>query len=76
MTQALIILNDALYGTKRSYNGLRLFGSLAKRDGVEVRVFLTGGGFPDGLSSKTKRQGRARTRERQNSGDTDEQRCT
>ena len=36
----LIILNDPPYGTERSYNGLRLAGSLAKRDGTAVRVFL------------------------------------
>lgn len=38
----LILLNDPPYGTERSYNGLRLAGSLAKRDGVEVKVFLFG----------------------------------
>ncbi len=38
----LIILNDPPYGTERSYNGLRLAGSLAKRDGVEVKIFLFG----------------------------------
>jgi uncharacterized protein involved in oxidation of intracellular sulfur len=38
----LFILNDPPYGTERSYNGLRLAGSLAKRDGEEVRVFLMG----------------------------------
>jgi len=38
----LLILNDPPYGTERSYNGLRLTGSLAHRDGVEVRVFLIG----------------------------------
>jgi uncharacterized protein involved in oxidation of intracellular sulfur len=38
----LIILNDPPYGTERSYNGLRLAGSLAKREGVEVKVFLFG----------------------------------
>jgi uncharacterized protein involved in oxidation of intracellular sulfur len=38
----LLILNDPPYGTERSYNGLRLAGSLAKRDGVDVRVFLMG----------------------------------
>ena len=37
----LFILNDAPYGTERSYNGLRLAGSLA-RAGEEVRVFLIG----------------------------------
>jgi len=37
----LFILNDPPYGTERSYNGLRLAGSLAKT-GAEVRVFLIG----------------------------------
>ena len=39
---AVIILNDPPYGTERSYNGLRLAGSLAKREGQEVKVFLMG----------------------------------
>lgn len=38
----LIILNDPPYGSERTYNGLRLAGSLAKRDGAEVKVFLIG----------------------------------
>jgi uncharacterized protein involved in oxidation of intracellular sulfur len=38
----LFILNDPPHGTERSYNGLRLAGSLAKRDDVEVRIFLMG----------------------------------
>lgn len=38
----LVILNDAPYGTERSYNGLRLAGSLAKREGETVSVFLIG----------------------------------
>ena len=36
----LIILNDAPYGTERSYNGLRLAISLAKQPDSEVKVFL------------------------------------
>lgn len=40
--KALFILNDAPYGDERTYNGLRLAGALAKRDGNEVRVFLMG----------------------------------
>jgi len=40
MSKTLVILNDPPYGTERSYNGLRLAGSLAKRDDQEVRVFL------------------------------------
>ena len=38
--KTLFVLNDAPYGSERSYNGLRLASALAKRDGVEVRVFL------------------------------------
>jgi uncharacterized protein involved in oxidation of intracellular sulfur len=38
----LFVLNDAPYGAERSYNGLRLALSLAKRDETEVRVFLMG----------------------------------
>jgi uncharacterized protein involved in oxidation of intracellular sulfur len=38
----LFILNDPPYGTERSYNGLRLAGSLAKREGVSVKIFLIG----------------------------------
>jgi uncharacterized protein involved in oxidation of intracellular sulfur len=40
--KTLLILNDPPYGTERSFNGLRLAGTLAHRDGVEVRVFLMG----------------------------------
>ena len=40
----LIICQGPAYGDERSYNGLRLAGSLAKRDGVEVKVFLIGDG--------------------------------
>ncbi len=37
--KTLIILNDAPYGTERSYNGLRLAKALAGK-GAEVTVFL------------------------------------
>ena len=40
--KTLMILNDAPYGSERTYNGLRLAGSLAKRDGTAVKVFLMG----------------------------------
>ena len=36
----LFILNDAPYGTERSYNGLRLAGTLGKSGEHEVRLFL------------------------------------
>jgi uncharacterized protein involved in oxidation of intracellular sulfur len=42
MPNTLFILNDPPYGTERSYNALRLAGSLAKREGERVRVFLIG----------------------------------
>lgn len=42
MATSVIVLNDGPYGTERSYNGLRLAGALAKRDGEAVRVFLLG----------------------------------
>lgn len=38
----LIILNDPPYGTERSYNALRLAGSLAHRGATTLRVFLMG----------------------------------
>ncbi len=40
--KTLFILNDSPYGTERSYNGLRLAGSLCKREGEEVKIFLIG----------------------------------
>jgi len=40
--KTLFILNDPPYGTERSYNALRLAGTLAKREGSEVKVFLMG----------------------------------
>jgi uncharacterized protein involved in oxidation of intracellular sulfur len=42
VVNVLLILNDPPYGTERSYNGLRLADSLARRDELEVRVFLIG----------------------------------
>lgn len=42
MIQCLLILNDAPYGTERSYNGLRLAGSLAHGENNKVRIFLMG----------------------------------
>lgn len=35
-------LNDPPHGTERSYNGLRLAGSVASREDETVRVFLIG----------------------------------
>jgi uncharacterized protein involved in oxidation of intracellular sulfur len=38
----LIIVNGPAYGSELPFNGLRLAGTLAKRDGVQLRVFLMG----------------------------------
>jgi|TARA_B100000959_G_scaffold283483_1_gene352499 uncharacterized protein involved in oxidation of intracellular sulfur len=40
--KTLFVINDPPYGSERSYNGLRMAGSLAKRDKQHVRVFLIG----------------------------------
>ncbi len=40
--KALLILNDAPYGSERTYNGLRLANSLLKQPGVDLKVFLIG----------------------------------
>jgi uncharacterized protein involved in oxidation of intracellular sulfur len=40
--RTLLILNGPPYGTEASYNGLRLAGARARREGEEVRVFLMG----------------------------------
>jgi len=42
MAKTLFILNDPPYGTERDYNALRLAGSLSKREGESVKVFLLG----------------------------------
>jgi uncharacterized protein involved in oxidation of intracellular sulfur len=40
--KALFILNDAPYGTERSYNGLRLARAVSKLADQQVQVFLMG----------------------------------
>ena len=40
--KTLLVLNDAPYGSERTYNGARLGGALARQAGNEVRVFLIG----------------------------------
>ena len=40
--KVLVILQGPAYGDERAYNGLRLAGNLAKREGVEVKVFCFG----------------------------------
>lgn len=38
----LFILNDPPYGSERTYNGLRLAGTLARREDQRIRIFLMG----------------------------------
>lgn len=47
-----LILNDAPYGSERTYNSLRLAMSLQKREDTLVRVFLLG----DAITSASKHQ--------------------
>lgn len=42
MAKILFILNDPPYGTERSYNALRLAGTLCRTEAEEVRLFLLG----------------------------------
>ncbi len=42
MSKALVILNEPAYGSDRTYNGLRLAVAMAKRAGMQLRVFLIG----------------------------------
>jgi len=44
MASNLFILNEAPYGSERSYNGLRLAVALSKRPEQSVHVFLIGDG--------------------------------
>ncbi|MBI2312156.1 MAG: DsrE family protein [Betaproteobacteria bacterium] len=53
----LLILNDPPYGTERSYNGLRLAGSLSKAEHEEVRVFLIGDAASCAKSGQTVPEG-------------------
>lgn len=38
----LLLLHDAPYGNEKAYNGLRWAGSLARREDVNVRIFMFG----------------------------------
>jgi uncharacterized protein involved in oxidation of intracellular sulfur len=40
--KTLLILNDAPYGSERTYNGARLAGALSSQEEQEVKVFLIG----------------------------------
>jgi uncharacterized protein involved in oxidation of intracellular sulfur len=40
--KVLLVLNDAPYGSERTYNGLRLTGTLSRQENAQVKVFLIG----------------------------------
>lgn len=40
--KTLLILNDAPYGSERTYNGARLAGALSSQEEHEVKIFLIG----------------------------------
>jgi uncharacterized protein involved in oxidation of intracellular sulfur len=42
--KVLLVVNDPPYGTERAYNALRLAGALARKEGVQVRIFLVADG--------------------------------
>lgn len=42
--EILIIINGSAYGLDSTYNAIRLAGTLSKRDGIHVVVFLMGDG--------------------------------
>ena len=48
----LLILNDAPYGSERTYNGLRIAGTLAKREDSQLRIFLIGDAVTSAVSGQ------------------------
>jgi uncharacterized protein involved in oxidation of intracellular sulfur len=49
---ALVIINSSAYGLDSTYNAIRLAASMAKRDGVEVTVFLMGDGVTAAMAGQ------------------------
>ncbi|SDC05167.1 uncharacterized protein involved in oxidation of intracellular sulfur [Raineyella antarctica] len=50
--KALMIINGSAYGLDSTYNALRLAASMAKRDGVELTVFLMGDGVTAAMAGQ------------------------
>ena len=50
--KVLIVINGSAYGLDTTYNAIRLAGSLSKREGVEVTVFLMGDGVTAAMSGQ------------------------
>jgi uncharacterized protein involved in oxidation of intracellular sulfur len=49
----LLIINDSPYGNEHPYNALRLALNLAKREQVQVRVFMVGDGVNCAIAKQT-----------------------
>ncbi len=50
--KVLMIINGSAYGLDSTYNAIRLAGSLAKREDVEVTVFLMGDGVTAAMANQ------------------------
>jgi uncharacterized protein involved in oxidation of intracellular sulfur len=48
----LMIINGSAYGLDSTYNAIRLAGSLAKREGTSVTVFLMGDGVTAAMANQ------------------------
>lgn len=48
----LMIINGSAYGLDSTFNAIRLAGAMAKREGVEVTVFLLGDGVTAAMSGQ------------------------
>ena len=47
-----MIINGSAYGLDSTFNAIRLAGNLAKREGVEMTVFLMGDGVTAAMSGQ------------------------
>jgi uncharacterized protein involved in oxidation of intracellular sulfur len=50
--RVLMIINGSAYGMDSTYNAIRLAGALAKRDSVELTVFLMGDGVTAAIAGQ------------------------
>jgi uncharacterized protein involved in oxidation of intracellular sulfur len=53
----LIVVNDGPYGNERPYNALRIAMNLAKRNLVDIRVFLIGDGVQCAIRGQETQEG-------------------
>lgn len=53
----LMIINGSAYGLDSTYNAVRLAANLAKRDGVQLTVFLMGDGVTAAIAGQSSPDG-------------------